>query len=156
MVWNERQFQLLLTTKHKIGACFNKRRDKSGNDVSGPGILKPVVVGASVVSWTPRITQRISCLKFGIDSVRVASSRYYAIWGRGQMFENRITQTLMSVVAGSKEWFVFYCCKTDIISSNLTKDINVVVFLCFITCSLVMCRCSPRNESITNTYPMSV
>jgi len=41
---------LLLATKHEIGACFNKRRDKSGNYVCGPGILKPIVVGALGVS----------------------------------------------------------------------------------------------------------
>jgi hypothetical protein len=111
MVWKERQFQLLLTTKHTIGACFNKRRDKSGNDASGPGILKPIFVGALGVSCTPKITER-TWFKFGTDSVRVASSRYYAIWGRGQKSENQITQTLISAVAGSKEWFVFYCWKT--------------------------------------------
>ena len=153
MAWKERQFQLLLTTKHKISACFNKRRDKSGNDVFGPGILKPIVVGPLGVSWTPKITERTWWLKFGTDSVRVASSRYHAILGRGQKFE---TQTLMSVVAGSKEWFVFYCWKTEIMTSNLTQDINEVVFLCFITCSLVICRCSPCNGSITYTNQTSV
>jgi len=128
MVWKEGQSQLLLTTKHKIGACFNKSRDKSGNDVSGQGILKPIVVGAMDVSWTPNITERTWWLKFGTDSVRFASSRFYVILDRGQKFDNQITQTLMSVVVGSKEWFVFHCWKTEIMSSNLTQDINEVVF----------------------------
>lgn len=156
MVGKERQFWLLLITKHEIGACFNKRHDKSWNDMSGQGILKPIVVGALGVSWTPKITERTWWLKFGTDSVRVASSRYYAIWGRGQKFENQITQTLTPVVAGSKELFVFYFWNTEIMSSNLTQDINAVVFLCFITCSLVICGYSPCNGSITYTYPISV
>jgi hypothetical protein len=110
--------------------------------VSGPGILKPIVVDVLGVFWIPKITERTWWLKLGTSSVQVASSRYYAILGRGQQFENQITRTLMSMVRGSKEWFVFYLLQNGVMGSNLTQGIMCSYFRVFLRV-LLLCVGQP-------------